>query len=128
MLLKHQKGILNRWREYFCDLLNPVTVQHLEASEEQIGEKIHVAEAEVSTAIKSLKAGKAPGEEDIWPEMLKVINNFAVCLFQIAWKTGEVPQQWQTSVLIPIYKKEAKKKCINYRSISLKLTIAKSRK
>ena len=65
MLLKHHKGILNCWREYFCQLLNPVTVQYLETPEEQIGEKIHLTEAEVSTAIKSLKAGKAPCENDI---------------------------------------------------------------
>ena len=50
VFLKHQKGILNRWREYLCDLLNPVTVQHLETSEEQIDEEIHLTEAEVSTA------------------------------------------------------------------------------
>ena len=59
VLLKHQKDILNCWREYFCELLNPVTVQHLETSEEQIGEEIYLTEAEVSTAIKVLKAGKA---------------------------------------------------------------------
>ena len=33
----------------------------METSEEQIGKEIHLTEAEVSTAIKSLKAGKAPG-------------------------------------------------------------------
>ena len=65
MLLKHQKGILNLRREYFCEILNPVTVQHLEISDEQIGEEIHLIEAEVSTAIKSSKAGKAPGENYI---------------------------------------------------------------
>ena len=32
VLLKHQKGILNRWREYFYQLLNPVTLQYLETS------------------------------------------------------------------------------------------------
>ena len=41
VLLKHQKSILNRWREYFCKLLNPVTVQHLETSGEQIGKEIY---------------------------------------------------------------------------------------
>ena len=52
VLLKHQKSILNRWREYFCELLNLVTVQHLETSEEQIDEEIHLTKTEASTAIK----------------------------------------------------------------------------
>ena len=90
--MKLQKGILNCCTDYFCQLLNPVTVQHLETSEEQIGEEIYLTEAEVSTAIKSLKAGKVRGEDDIRPEILKTISNFGVCgltrVFQAAWKTG----------------------------------------
>ena len=65
VFLKHAKGILNCWREYFCDLFNPVTVQHLETSKKQIGEEIYLTEAEVSKTIKSLKAGKASGEGNI---------------------------------------------------------------
>ena len=76
VLLKHQKSILNCWRGYFCMLLNPVTVQRLEISEKQISEKIYLTAAEVSTAIKSLKAGKVLGEDDIRAEMLKAMNNF----------------------------------------------------
>ena len=95
----------------------------MKTSEKQIIEEIHLTEVEVSTGIKSLKAGKAPGEDDIRPEMLKAMNNFGVCwltrVCQVAWKTGEVPKQWQTSVLIPIHKKGDKKKCTNYRGISL---------
>ena len=38
--------------------------------------------------------------------MLKVMYNFGVYwltrVFQVAWKTGEVPKQWQTNVLIPV--------------------------
>ena len=123
-LLTHQTGILNRWREYFCDLLNPVSTTPTETSnEEQIGEEIHLTETEVKAAIKSLKAGKAPGKDGIRPEMLKAMNGFGVRwltrVCKVAWKTGKVPQQWQTSVIIPIHKKGDKKKCTNYRGISL---------
>ena len=59
VLLKHRMGILHRWRKYFCEFLNPVTVPDLETSEKQFGEEIHLTEAEVSTVIKSWKAGKA---------------------------------------------------------------------
>ena len=38
VLLKNQKGILNFRREYFCELLNPVTGQYFETSEEQISQ------------------------------------------------------------------------------------------
>ena len=76
VLLKRPRGILNRWRKYFCDLLNSVTIQLLETSDEQINKEIYVTEAEVSTTIKFLKAGKPPGKNDIRSEMLKVMNNF----------------------------------------------------
>ena len=122
-ILRHQNGILNRWREYFCDLLNPVTVQACEPHEEEFGEETHLTEAEVNAAIKSLKAGKAPGVDDIRPEMLKTLNGVGVRwltrVCQVAWKTGKAPKQWQTSVLIPIHKKGDKKKCTNYRGSSL---------
>ena len=55
----------NHWRKYCCELLNLVTAQYLETSEEQIGEEIHLTKAQVSTAIKSLKAGKSPCKDDI---------------------------------------------------------------
>ena len=55
--------------------------------------------------------------------MLKAMNNFGVGwqtrVCQVALKTGEVPKQWQTSMLIPICKKGNKKKCSNYKGISL---------
>ena len=42
--------------------------------EEQVGEDIQITKADVNAVIKSLKTGKAPGEDDIRPEMLKAMN------------------------------------------------------
>ena len=93
VLLKHQKGILNCWIKYVYKLLNPVTVQHLKTSKEQICKKFHLTEVQVSTAIKSLKSGKAPDKNDIPFKMLKATNNFAVRVCQVAWRTGGIPKQ-----------------------------------
>ena len=73
----------------------------------------------MSTKIKSLKASKAPGKNYIRPEILIGINILVVCwltrVFQATWKTGKVPKQWQTGVLIPIYEKGYKEKSTNYK-------------
>ena len=76
-----------------------------------------------SAVIKSLKTGKAPGEDDIRPKTLKAINMYGVRwlthVCKLACRTEQAPKQWQTSVIIPIHKKGYKRKCTNYRGISL---------
>ena len=77
----------------------------------------------MATATKGIKSGKAAGENEIRPEMLKALAGEGIlCLIQVcqvAWKFGKTPRDWQTGVIIPIFKKEDRKQCINYRGISL---------
>ena len=61
--------------EHFCQLLNPVTVQHLKTSEKQFGEEIHLIKAEHSKQM--FESWQDPDEDDMRPEMLKTLSNFA---------------------------------------------------
>ena len=78
---------------------------------------------EVSASVRSLKSGKAAGQDEIRPEMLKALSGEGVLwltrVCQVAWKNGKVPKDWQSSVIIPIFKKGDRKECTNYRGISL---------
>ena len=38
---------------------------------------------------------------------------------QVAWKFGKTPRDWQSGVIIPIFKKGDRKQCTNYKGISL---------
>ena len=94
--LKDQDAILNRWRDYFSDLLNPVDATPIQIHEKQVGEDIQITEADVNAVIKSLKTGKAPGEDDIRPEMLKTMNIYGVRwltrVCKVACSTGQAPK------------------------------------
>ena len=102
--------------DYFGDLLNPVDATPTQIHEEQVGEGIQITKADVNAVIKSLKTGKAPGEDDIRPEMLKAMNIYGVCwltrVCKVACRTGQVPKQWQTSGIIPIHKKETRENAL----------------
>ena len=76
--LKGRDAILNRWREYCSDLLNPVGATLTQIHEEQVGKDIQITEADVNAVIKSLKTSKTPGEDDIRPDMLKAMNIYGV--------------------------------------------------
>ena len=38
---------------------------------------------------------------------------------QVAWKLGKTPRDWQTGVIMPIFKEGDRKQRTNYRRISL---------
>ena len=84
--LKDQDVILNRWKECFSDLLNPVDTTPTSIHEEQVGKDIQITEADVHAVIK------APAEDNIRFEMSKAKNVYGVrwltCVCQVACRTG----------------------------------------
>ncbi|CAF1550752.1 unnamed protein product [Rotaria magnacalcarata] len=82
-----------------------------------------ILESEVKFAIETLANGKAPGHDGIPIECFKTIKEDAVKILtklcQQMWKTQKWPQDWKTSLLIPIPKNGNAKDCSNYRTIAL---------
>ncbi|CAM4549683.1 unnamed protein product [Leuciscus chuanchicus] len=110
-------------KEYFEDLLNP-TVSSIEEAEAEGSEvDSSITQAEVTEAVKKLLGGKAPGVDEIRPEYLKSMDvvglSWLTRLCSIAWRSGTVPLDWQTGVVVPLYKKGDWRVCSNYRGITL---------
>ena len=66
---------------------------------------------------------KASGGDRIPVELFQILKDDAVkvlhSICQQIWKTQQWPQDWKTSVFIPIPKKSNAKECSNYRTIAL---------
>ena len=80
--------------------------------------------AEVRTAVKKLKNGRAAGHDGIPPELLKcAIQPVSAALHGIfceVWKSGRVPCEWRDGIIISLYKgKGSKAEYGNYRPITL---------
>ena len=78
---------------------------------------------EVATAMRGMKSGKAAGENEIRPEMLKALTGewvrWLTRVCQVTRKLEKISKHWQTKMIIPLYKKDGRKECTKYREISL---------
>ncbi|TWW80198.1 hypothetical protein D4764_01G0000130 [Takifugu flavidus] len=124
VLLTSTRDVVDRWKEYFEDLLNPTN----RPSSEEVGPGdlemgSHISGAEVAEVVKKLLGGKAPGVDEIRPEFLKALDvvglSWLTRLCNIAWTSGAVPLDWQTGVVVPLFKKGDRRVCSNYRGITL---------
>lgn len=123
-LLTRTGDIVGRWKEHFEELLNPNNTSSVEEAEpEDSGESAPISLAEVAEVVKKLLSGKSPGVDEIRPEMLKALDivglSWLTRLFSVAWRSGTVPVEWQTGVVVPIFKKGDRRVCSNYRGITL---------
>ncbi len=41
------------------------------------------------------------------------------CFFKFVWKSGAVPKEWKTGVVVPLFRRGDQRVCANYRGITL---------
>lgn len=79
---------------------------------------------QVTKAIERLPTNKAPGADHIRSEMIKPVTHLVAplltSLFNLCWRTSQVPTLWRVAQVVPIYKhKGTPNDPANYRPISL---------
>ena len=123
-LLTQTEDTVGQWKEHFEELLNPANTSFGEEAEsEASGEAPPISLAEVAEVVIQLFSVKAPGVDEIRPEMLKALDivglSWLTRLCNVAWGSGTVPVVWQTGVVVPFFKKGDRSVCSNYRGITL---------
>jgi mannosyltransferase OCH1-like enzyme len=125
--LSERKQMLERWQQYFKELLNPEIerINSTETHENSINnlEQDEPTYEEINKIIKNLKSNKAAGPDGILPEFIKN-GGFPLKqkIYQIIvkiWKQEKIPSKWSEGILCLIYKKGDRKQCNKYRGISL---------
>ena len=80
-------------------------------------------ESEVKWALESITMKKDSGDDGIPVELFQILEDGAVkvlhSICQQIWKTQQWPQDWKSSVFIPIPEKGNAKECSNYRTVAL---------
>ncbi|XP_015121550.1 uncharacterized protein LOC107044261 [Diachasma alloeum] len=88
-----------------------------------------ISPEELNRSIKSMKGGKAPGEDSISANFYKYLpqdwKSILLDLFNRVLITGEVPDAWTKIALCMIYKKGDQRDPLNYRGIALINVITK---
>jgi hypothetical protein len=118
-LLPHPHSVLNRWKNFFNQVLNVHGV-HVRQMDIYTAEPLvpEPSLVEVEIAIGNLKSYKSPGTDNIPAELIKAgaetLYSEIHRLICSIWNKEELPQQWKEPVIIPIYKKGGKTDCNNY--------------
>ena len=90
-----------------------------------VGEPIkNVMREEMAIAIKVMKLRKAAGPSEVCTEMISASGEVGISVMvefcQCVVDGKEMPDKWQTSVLVPIFKRKRDvRNCNTYRGIKL---------
>ena len=110
--LTEAEEIKKRWQEYTEELYK----KYLHDQDNHGGVITHlepdILECEVQWALGSITTNKASGNDGIPVELFQILKDEALkvphSICQQIWKTQQWPQDWKSSVFIPIRKKGLK--------------------
>ncbi|XP_025415236.1 uncharacterized protein LOC112686951 [Sipha flava] len=89
-----------------------------------------LSKQEIAVQIKRPKNHKSSGEDGIQAEILKRVDEEAISkiheVIELIWENERLPEDWNTSLICPIYKKNDPQDRKNYRA-RLKLWEVESR-
>ena len=139
VIITGQNNVANRWAEYFQELLNvndeenqqgkscrePTPPEPVASDQEDL-----ICMEEIEAVLKLTKNNKAPGPDMIPIETIKAggqpLKDMLLELFNRAWVSGTVPEEWNQSLICPIFKNKGDPlDCKNYRGISLMSHVGK---
>ena len=118
-----------RWQEYTEELYK----KDLHDPDNHDGVITHlgpdILESEVKWALGNITKNKASGDDGIPVELLQILKDDAVkvlhSICQQIWKIQQWPQDWKTSVFIPIPKKGNAKNAQTTAQLHLSQTLVK---
>ena len=125
--VKENKGMANVLNEFFSSVFNredrnTVPEPDLEHEGDNLTE-VKITRKKVQEKIKNPRTGSAAGPDQIGPQLLKelsdVISTPLATVMRKSVETGEVPRDWRTANVTPIFKKGARGSPANYRPVSL---------
>ena len=126
VLISDAVGKANILNEQYCSVFNPDnrgSEPAKDTSQTSDMPDIQVTQEGVEKMLRGLKINKAAGPDQISPCVLKnladALSKPLTELFQSALDCGEVPHQWRSALVTPIFKKGDKSKAANYRPVSL---------
>ena len=90
---------------------------------------IDLSATRVKPILDNLDINKAQGPDAISGAVLKNCSETLAyplsILFNLSYNTGYIPQEWKVANVVPVHKKDDKKKVTNYRPISLTSLVMK---
>ena len=121
---KEKANLLNeQFESVFTNTGTEAEHEHHSTSDYPCMENIEITENGVLKLLNSLKVHKAAGPDKITARVLKqlasVISPILTTIYKRSYETGEIPQDWRSADITPVYKKGKKSDPANYRPISL---------
>jgi len=103
------KGIKDSWKEYTKKLMNEENEwDHKISAEVEEGPADCIRMAEMTAVLKKMKRHKAPGLSGLVAEMIQATGNIGtqriLDLCNGIVKEGSIPEDWKSSLVLPIYK------------------------
>jgi hypothetical protein len=126
-VLTEEKDMAEELNKFFSSVFTREDLTNIpEPEKEQVQSRmkeIRVSKGEIKKKIQKLRKEAAAGPDGIKPRLLQQLEDSILLpleiLFNRSLETGEIPQEWRTAKVTPIFKKGAKGDPGNYRPVSL---------